>query len=380
MKRIAKIIDREPSIPELGYLVLYEEGAVVWNGAIGVRFSFERIGGALAKLVKQHKRFAVVDALKFIKIAAALEKAAQSVILDEKSSQLRIGMAGKKGTIDVPIVRDIPDELPHLQVPWHILGEEDVDRVPLDTVWFDALDLITGEGAHLWGDVIGVYDAEDWCASFDYGVLLYHNKKGHRKKADTGLDTAVFAPMPLLDVGLKGMSEAIIADDHLFITGTGVTYYTSFNLQPFTLQSMLGMRDKAEKAKAYAVKLDYTSGLWKRAKIFSELAVEMIISGGSMVLKGDSWHERIGTTDAPDKEFITRVSLLERWTLGTMQHSIRVTNDEEWYLLGTTRKGSEFIGHLTSIGDPITAELDPEAEAFSEVDVGDEEDFGPLLG
>ena len=382
MKRITKIIERDPIIPELGYLVFSELGAIVWTGAIGVRFDLGKAGSSIAKLVKQHGSFAIIDALRFIKIATALDKAAESVRLDPKTSMLRIVMSGKRGDIDIPVAREVPENIPHLEIDWSVPADVDKvhDHIKLDTVWLDAVDLIGRDGINLWGDVIGVYDAPEWTAAFDYGILLYHNKNGHKKNSAHEIEEVLFCPLQLLEIGLTGMTEAIFTEDELFINGDGVTYYTKPAIQPHVLESALQARDDALSGNEHKVKLDFTSGLWKRAKLFSSLALELTIAGGRMTLSGDNWQEVIGTTDAPDAKFITRISLLERWTIGTTGHTIRIKEDE-WYLLGNTRKGSEFYGTLTNLGtesfdDPENeVPLDDYRGGSSEGD-----DDGALLG
>lgn len=177
------------------------------------------------------------------------------------------------------------------------------------------------------------------------------------------------------------MKEAIFTDEELFINGDGVTYFTKPAIQPHVLESALQARDDALAGKEHKVKLDFTSGLWKRAKLFSNLALELTIAGGQMTLSGDNWQEVIGTTDAPAAKFITRISLLERWTIGTTGHTIRI-NEDEWYLLGNTRKGSEFYGTLTNLG---TESFDDPEDGFPQEDrdyggSSGDDDTGALLG
>lgn len=349
MKRLTKIVPKEPIIPEFGYIVFTNECAIVWNGAIGIRYGYSKIGTAIAKLVRQYGTFAIIDALQFYRAATSLEKKAERVIIDEESSMLKIIMPSKRGAIQLPIARNLPKDLPHLAIDWDIDSEE-IDTVPLDTVWLDASDLITKDGITMWGDVIGVYDAPDWVASFDYGVLLYRNKTGHDKQSAVGIEEDVyFCPVTVLDLGLKGMERAGFVDDSLYIYGPDVMYFTKPAIDTHVVSTMLAVRDAALEAKEYKVTMDLNSGLWRRAKLFAGLALELIIKGGSIILKGDNWNEVIGTTEAPNATFITRISLLERWTIGSTEHGIRIAHDD-WYLTGTTRKGSEFIASLTSIG------------------------------
>lgn len=384
MKRIAKILDRDPVVPELSYIVFAEHGAIVWNGQIAVRFDLTKVGTAIARMVKQHGTFAVIDALKFLRIAGSLEKAADKVAMDTTTSQLRLTLSGKRGTIEIPVARTLPADIAHLAIDWtgaREEGNEEFDKVPLDTVWRDAGDLITRDGVNLWGDVIGVYDTQDWVAAFDYGVLLYHNKTGHEHESSYDMDQSLFCPVTLLDIGLQNMKEAAFGEDELYILGDGVDYYTRPGRQTHVLETMLKLRDEALKGKRYSVKLDLASGLWKRAKLFSNMAVDLLVGGGQMLLKGDNWQEYIGQTDAPDARFVTRISLLERWTVGATEHSISVV-DSEWYLLGKTRKGSEFYGALTSLGNEVPQGSDEDTGVEGKFDEGgsqDSDDDAPLF-
>lgn len=368
MKQITKVLNKDAVIPELKYVVFTGNHAVVWNGIVGVRYKLSKSAGLLAQLVRSHGPFAILDGLKFIQIVSTLEKVSR---IDIKDSQLVLVSAAGKATVKIPVVDELPDNIPHNEINWNI----DSKPVKIEGLWYDAQDIITRDGVALWGDVVGVYETPEYKAAFDYGVLLYQSKqrkrfdRGKRKRSDD--DTLVFCPYYLLDLGLTGMQDIVTDETGLVIRGQEMEYFTHVYPSTHVLNTMLDSRTEALQSTPHNVTLDFSAGVWKRAKVFNRLVVNLVIHKGNISLVSDNWDEHIGITDAPDNVFVTRVSLLERWTLNTLGHKIYVGEDG-WYLYGTTRKGSEFYGNLTAVATPNTNE-DDEYTIPGEEDVGDEE-------
>jgi hypothetical protein len=344
MKRIAKVLPRDPLIPELGFFVFTQDGAILWNGQIGIKYGLKYLGTRLSNLVTQHGSFAVLEGLQFLRVVSVLEKISGAFI-EKEESVLRIEANDGKTRINIPITLDINPEIPHLQINWNATGVS----TPIQNLWVDAQELVTAEGTALWGEVIGVYEAPTYNASFDYGILLYDEKEKKGKSK-----TINFCPKSLLDLGLQDIAEAHFTEDGVFLRGQDVQYFTSAISNSDILVQLLQLRTDTLKAEEKAVSLDFTSGLWKRAKVFNKLVLTMQIRNGIITLSGGNWTEVIGQTDAPDQNFITRISLLQRWTIGTLSHKIFIT-DDTWYLYGKTRKGTEFFGNLTTI--PTNASL-----------------------
>jgi hypothetical protein len=362
MKRIAKILSKDTLIPELGYFVFTPEGGIIWNGAVGIRYSMEKIGARFANLVAQNGTFAILEGLQFLRVVSVLEKVSGAFI-EREESVLRIEANDGKTKISIPISLDVSKDTPHLQINWNTEGTSS----QIKNLWVDAQDLVTSEGTSLWGDVLGIYEAPAYNASFDYGILLYEEKEKSKSKKIN------FCPKSLIDLGLQDVNTAIYTDEGVFLKGQDVQYYTTPTTSTEVLTQLLELRDNTKKARECAVSLDFTSGLWKRAKVFNKLVLTLKIANGIITLSGGNWSEIIGTTDAPNAEFITRISLLARWTTGVLGHKIYIS-DDAWYLYGKTRKGSEFYGNLTTIPTNASASI-------AELEEATDFDFdGPLLG
>ena len=339
MKRLAQVIPTEPIVPEFSFVVFTKKGAIVYNGQVGIRYSLKKLGPRISNLVEQYGNFAILDGLKFFKVTAALEKISSAVI-DREASVLRIESSEGKTKVAIPITLKISPDIQHLQINWDTL---DGMHVKVENIWQDAIDLISNEGQSLWGDVIGIYDDNRFSASFDYGVLLYHGKSRRSK------GTTYFCPKDLLNLGIQDVSEAIFTENGVFIVGDEVQYYTSAAVVTTILDQMLLLRDNIVPDKEKAVTMDFSTGLWKRAKIFNKLVLTMVIHNGIITLSGNDWSEIIGKTAAPNGKFITRISLLQRWTTGTLGHKIYISDSGSWTLYGKTRNGSEFLGNLSEI-------------------------------
>lgn len=355
MKRFAKILPKESLIPELRYLLFSEHGLTAWNGSIGLRFDMSKLGTRLPDLITEYERFAVLDGTKFLRIMGVLDKITD-VQMDRTNNQMIITGGGGKSVVKIPVLLNIPNQVPHLAIPW---VSDSSETVSMSAVWDDCQDLITGEGVTLWGDAVGIYDSSEFTASFDYAVLLYKSKQNGKNK--TGGRKAFqripkvngdikFCPYALTSLGLNGLNGVVFDDHSLFLVGDGIQYYTTPITSTQVLVQMLEIRTSAMAGKVHSVSLDFGTSLWKRAKVFGKAIVTLSFRGGVMILSagGSQWEEQVGITDAPDCTFVTRVSLLQKWISGTLGHKISI-KDDEWYLTGITRKGSEFYASLTSI-------------------------------
>lgn len=366
MKRLSKILPKESIIPEFKYLVFSaeREAMIAWNGQAGIAFHISKVPPKLQELVQQYGQFAIMDGRQFLRIVTAMDKV-DKVTLDKSTSMLTMQANGGKVKVELTAVMDLPDETPHLAIDFNTTKGVNQEITPL---WFDTVDLITKEGAALWDNITGVYESSEFLASFDYGVLLYHEKE-----TPDG-SSVLYCPQQLLEIGMKGMERVSYWNDMVLMHGDGVTYFSSPRISTDVLTEMLILRELARTGKERSVALDFTPNLWKRAKLFSKSALDMHIRGGQIILSNNEWKEVIGTTDAPDAHFVTRISLLSRWTVGTLGHKIRITEDGSWYLYGKTRKGTEFYGSLTMIGgapEPEQEYVDVEAAKVDEdVDVG----------
>lgn len=371
MKRLSKILPKESIIPEFKYLVFSaeREAMIAWNGAVGIAYHINLIPPKLQELVQQYGQFAIMDGRQFLRIVTVMDKV-ETVTLDKSTSILTMTANGGKVKVELTAVLDLPDEIPHLAIDFKAAASVTREVTPL---WFDAVDLVTKEGAALWDNITGVYESSEFLASFDYGVLLYHEKE----VADRS--SVLYCPQELLEIGMKGIDKVAYCDDIVMLKGDDVTYFSSPRISTDVLTEMLILRELANTGKERSVALDFTPNLWKRAKLFSKSALDMHIKGGQIILSNNEWKEVIGTTDAPDAHFVTRISLLSRWTVGTLGHKIRITEDGSWYLYGKTRKGTEFYGNMTMIGGAP----EPEQEVSDIDDIGskaDEDvDVGALL-
>ena len=363
MKRLAKVLAKDTLIPELGFFVFTQDGAIAWDGQVGIKYSLNKLGSRLSNLVAQYGQFAILEGLQFLRVVSVLEKISGAFI-EKENSILRIEANDGKTRIAVPISLDLNPDIPQLQINWKTKGVS----VPIKNLWTDTQDLITAEGTSLWGEIIGVYDAPTYNAAFDYGILLYEEKEDRPNKKNKAIN---FCPKRLIDLGLQDVNTAVFTEEGVFLMGDDIQYYTTPIVTTEVLSQLLELRTLAAKAQERSVSLDFTSGLWKRAKVFNKLVLQMQIKDGIITLSGGNWSEIIGQTDAPNANFNTRISLLQRWTVGTLAHKIYVA-DDAWYLYGKTRKGAEFYGTLTTIPTdagiiPLSAfEDDTEIDCLSE--------------
>jgi hypothetical protein len=376
MQRLVKILPKESLVPELGYLVFTENGLVAWNGLMGIRFVRERAGTRIMKLVDQYGPIVIQNGAKFLKVLSVLDSI-NSVSIDEAAHLI---IKANKDSTEIKfaiLVGDrIPKALPHLALNWNLEGGT---KVPISGVWLDALDFLSNEGAILWGDVVGVYDTSTYTAAFDYGLLLYSPKTRRGFKGLSKNDEAAVAketkycPWSLLELGLATIKDAVFKEDALFLVGDELMYFTSLVSTASVLNQVLAMREEAGTGTKYTVSLDFSSNVWKRAKLFNKVVLTLTIKSGIITLSGGSWTEQIGRTDAPDEVFITRISLLQKWVTKCLGHQFAVSKTNSWMFLGTTRNEAEFYGLLTMVKPALA---DEDSKILSTVGGDGEENDG----
>ena len=365
MRRILKVLKKDNFIPELGYIVVTSKGMSVYNGQIGVNYSRKLAGERLCLLADNLGAYAIPEPAKFLKIVNALEDIT-AVELLEKESAITIKFAGK-GVVKIPVVMNLHEQVPHLLINWKSLETARKDGIEITPLWNEISNLTTNEGEALWGDVIGVYGHGKKLVSFDYGVYL-HSKAIKAPE--------FYCPRSLIDLGLLNMEFAVVEDDTIYLVGNEVQYYCSGVSKSDIVDSMMQLKDGFSKGTKNKVTMDFTSGLWKRAKLFATAVLLFKVSKGEIFIKHDTWEECIGKTVAPDAEFTTRISLLERWASGTFEHSISIEKDGTWNLFGKTRGGMSFYAVLTDVQKP-SAEKSSDKDEVAEID--DIEEGGSLL-
>lgn len=379
MHRLVKILPRESLVPELGYLVFTKDGLIAWNGTVGIRFARERAGARIMQLVDLHGPIVVQNGAKFLKVLSVLDKIDTVSLVD---SHLIIKANSNSTEIKFAVLSGdaVPQALPHLALDWKLTGGV---KLPITGVWLDALDFLTNEGAVLWGDVVGIYDRPGYTVAFDYGLLLYSAKSRQRFKGvgkDAIDEAAKYCPWLLLQLGLATITEAVFKDGALFLVGDGIIYFTALATTTSVLDQILSMRQEEAGASKYKVALKFSSNVWKRAKLFNKLVLTLSIKAGVITLSGGSWSEIIGSTDAPDKMFITRISLLQKWALKTLGHQFAISENGNWLLTGRTRNEVEFYGSLTMV-QPALNDQDDSGLVTPQVDEDDgnaEEGLGEL--
>lgn len=365
MQRLVKVLPRESLVPELGYLVFTKDGLIAWNGVVGIRFVRERAGTRIMQLVDQYGPIVIQNGAKFLKVLSVLDKV-DTLSIDTSHLVIKANDNSTEIRFSVLFGENVPQALPHLALDWHLEGGV---KVPINKVWIDSLAFLTNEGAILWGDVVGVYDRPGYSVAFDYGLLLYSAKERPRFRGLDGTDKEItrYCPWVLLQLGLSTMEEAVFKDDALFLVGDGIIYFTTLSSTSDVLDQVLCMRQDAIKATKYKAALKFSSNVWKRAKLFNKVVLTLAISGGVITLSGNSWSEVIGSTNAPDQVFVTRISLLQKWALKTLGHQLAVTEAGGWLLVGQTRNESSFYGSLTLV-KPSLEKGDAEVAISQEVE------------
>ena len=365
MKHITKILKKNNFIPELGYIIVLGTGAIVYNGQLGVYYSRKTIGDKLCGLADKHGSYAIPETSKFLQTVNVLEDIS-SIALKEKESVLTIKFAGK-GVVDVPLVLNISEEIPHLQIKWKTYEEAKKEGLPLSSLWSDISKLITNEGEALWGDVIGVYGDEKKLVSFDYGIYLHSDEIENIKIPD------FYCPRALVELGLNAVDYLVVDEENVYLVGKNVQYVCCGVESSPTVKEMVQLKSDFEKGEKKKVTLNLTSGLWRRAKLFSSAVLTMKVRAGEIFVEHDTWSECIGKTEAPDTELNTRVSLLERWASGTLNHSISLSEEGTWSLHGKTRGGLHFYAVLTNTGvgidEETTEESSTDEKVSDEVDI-----------
>lgn len=345
MQRISKIIKKDNFVPEYGYLVFSEKGLVVFNGKLGILYSPKLVGERLMAVVARHGRFAVPDASKFLRTLAVLEDVA-TVDLDKSNSCLSIKFMKGKGSLEVPVVLNLHEKIPHLEIKWKDYETDKADSIQVSSAWREIADLITTEGEALWGNVIGIYIKNNKLLSFDYGVYLSGQDCGSNQKN-------CFCPLEAIELGLNNIEYMKSDESGVFLVGNLVQYMCSSVSSSPVIDDMAKLKDDFTQGTQFKVTIDTTSGLWRRAKLFASEILKFEVKGGDIVISHENWKESIGKTGAPDAEFNTRISLLQRWAAGSLDHKISVSSNGSWYLHGTTRSGLDFYAVLTDLNNPM---------------------------
>lgn len=360
MKQITQILKKDNFIPELGYIVIDKDGMMAYNGQIGVKFSRKIAGERLCLIADENGAYAIPDPQKFLKIVSALDNI-ELVELNKKSSSIKIKFAGK-GVVKIPVVLDLHSDTPHLNIKWKNMEQAKKEGIALTSLWTEVSTLITQEGEALWGDVIGVYGNNGQLVSFDYGVYI-HSEDIKAPK--------FYCPRSLIDLGLRNLEFAVVSDDTVQLVGNDAQYICTGVSESAVVTDMMALKESFAKGENKKVTLDFTSGLWRRAKLFADVVLKFEVKDGQIFISHDNWSECIGKTEAPNAEFVTRISLLERWASGTFEHAISVNKGSDWNLYGKTRGGMHFYAVLTDLG--IIPEIEEEIENPIESDVVSEE-------
>lgn len=340
MQRISKILKGDNFIPEFGYIIITAGGMVVYNGHIGINYSRKLTGERLCSIADEAGAYAIPEPLKFLKIISVLESIT-SVQLDKTSQQIKISFAGK-GEIKIPVMLNLSKETPHLAIDWCDKNDKDGKHIEVTSLWNELNTLTTTEGEALWGDVIGIYGSDKRLVAFDYGVYLHSE----------GIEIPDFyCPKALIELGLRGIDYANINGDEVQLIGNDVKYICTGVAKSQVVTDMMSLKEEFNKGKKQKITLDFTSGVWRRAKLLADEVLLLQIKNNQIFLQCDSWKECIGKTEAKDAEFNTRISLLERWASGTFEHAVSVTDDGTWNLYGVTRGGVKFYGVLTDIAE-----------------------------
>ena len=359
MRRISKVLKKDNFMPEMGYIVVTPDGMSVYNGQVGIKYSRKIAGERLCLVADEFGPYGIPEPSKFLRTVSVLEDIS-SVQLVKDESALTIKFAGK-GSIKVPVVINLHDKVPHLVLNWKPFDSTKLEGIEISSLWNEIHSLTTSEGESLWGDIIGVYGNNKQLVSFDYGVYLH----------STDVDVPNFyCPRSLIDLGLKNIEKAIVEEDAIFLVGHDVQYVGTTVASSNVVNDMMSLKTDFKDGKKYKVTLDFTSGVWNRAKLFAFIVLTLKVKNGDIIVEHDTWKESIGKTAAPDSEFTTRISLLERWASGTFDHSISITNDGIWNLSGTTRGGMNFYAVLTDVQVPLNGAEDENVIDF-DVDAGE---------
>ena len=366
MKRISKIIKKTNFMQEFGYLVVTPKGMIVYNGEIGIMYSRSLAGEKLCTIADKHGPYAFPEPVKFLRSLSVLEDI-KSVDLIKNSSAIQIKFSNK-GSILIPIVMNLGEDLPHLLLNWQDHAKASKKGFAITSLWNEIYNLTTNEGEALWGNSVGVYGHNKELVSFDHGVYI-HSTDG--KASD------FFCPRSLLELGLRNLDYAVtdISDDtgdSLYLVGKNMQYVCIAAAKSEVVEEMCQLKSDFEGGDKKKVSINATSGLWQRSKVFAETLLTMKIKKGNITVGYNNWEEIIGTTEAPDSIFTTRISILERWASGTVKHGISINENSEWNLHGTTRGGLQFYATLTdySVFEKMDEEED-EIESMPDLSEGE---------
>ena len=218
MKRISKIIKKTGFMQEFGYLVVTAEGMVVYNGEVGIKYSRSLVGENLCSIADKNGPYALPEPVKFLRCLSVLEDI-KSVDLIKKSSAIQIKFSNK-GSVLIPIILDLSEDLPHLILNWQDHAKAGKKGFAISSLWKEIYDLTTTEGEALWGNAVGVYGHNKELVSFDHGVYI-HSVEG--KSPD------FYCPRALLELGLRNLDYVVAEQseegaDSLYLVGKNIQY------------------------------------------------------------------------------------------------------------------------------------------------------------
>ena len=350
---------------EFGYLVVTTEGMVVYNGEVGIKYSRSLAGERLCSIADNYGSYAFPEPVKFLRCLSVLEDIKSAELL-KKSSAIQIKFSNK-GSVLIPIVMNLSEDLPHLILNWQDHAKAGKKGFAISSLWKEIYDLTTTEGEALWGNAVGVYGHNKELVSFDHGVYI-HSVGG--KSPD------FYCPRALLELGLRNLDYVVVEQsdegaDSLYLVGKNIQYVCVGVTKSDVVTEMCNLKDEFEGGTKKTVTINTTSGLWQRSKVFAESFLTMKINKGTITVGYNNWEEIIGSTEAPDATFTTRISILERWASGTVKHGISINDDGAWNLHGTTRGGLKFYATLTDYSVFEKMGEDEEEETIPDLEEGE---------
>lgn len=336
MQRLAKVLNKDNFIPELGYLVVTGDGMIVYNGQIGIKYSKKQAGSKFCDIAAKSGTYAFPDPITFFKTLKVLEDV-KSVALVKSESSITIKFAGK-GVVKIPVVMNVHKDIPHLHLNWMDVVKHKAKGIPINSNWEELTKLTISDAPAQFGVVLGIYGYLKRLVSFDLGVYIH---------GDPENVPDFYCPRALLELGLKDVEFAIVKDDEIYLVGAEVQYAFFGSEESEATSDFKKLEEDISTGDVKKVTLDYTSGLWKRMKTLSNESLTLKITKGKIFVGHDTWSECIGKTEAQDIEFTTRASLLERWGSSTLEHGILLSAEGSWFIYGKTRGGMHFYGALS---------------------------------
>lgn len=345
MKRLTLVARKNNSIAELGYAVFNTDGLVVYNGSFGIRYSPFAVKDMMMNLVKEHGAFAIPDVAELRKCVELLDGVC-GIKLDKDKANLIFSFKKNKGRLSVPVIFGLNEDLvPHFTLPWIDFEEgKGTGFAIVEDVWREAGNLISNDGEAMFGNSLGLYGRNKRLMSFDGEAFIVS------KKEVAAPD--FFCPREVLKLGMTSMAYVKKQGDNFFVVGEDFQYVATNAVVAPVVDDIAKMQTGFDASKVYTIKLDSDSGIWSRGKRFASSLIQFKIKDGKVVVGFDRWWEEIGTTNLPNAEFLTRLSLLERWITGTLSHSVAISEDNQWFLHGESRKGFLFYARLTDVNNP----------------------------